>query len=190
MLTPGTFQQYCISSAQYVTPIPEGIDLAGAAPLMCGGITVYTALKRAGSKFGDWVLVSGAGGGLGHLAIQYAKAIGSRVIGMDVGEKEKFCKDLGADVFINFMNFKKDEDLTAEVKKYAPSGVKTVLACSSSNRAYDQAMSFLGFRGTLICIGVPDGDVMPIGGAIVAPMIGLELNIFGEFPCRTCWTSR
>ena len=56
-----------------------------------------------------------------------------------------------------------------------------MLACSSSNRAYDQAMSFLGFRGTLVCIGVPDWDVVPIGGAIVGPIIGLELNIFGEF---------
>lgn len=68
---PGTFQQYVVSPANYVTPFPSDFpDLASAAPLMCGGVSVYAALKRAQVKQGDWVAISGAGGGLGHLAVQ------------------------------------------------------------------------------------------------------------------------
>lgn len=160
-----------------MTPIPDGIDLAGAGPLMCGGITVYTGLKRAGTRSGDWVLVSGAGGGLGHLGIQYAKAIGARVIALDHGSKEAFCKELGADAFVDFTKFEKDEDLKQEVWKIAKKGVKTVLCCASSSKAYAQAMPFLGFRGALVCIGVPAGELV---GVSVGAMIGRELTVFGE----------
>jgi propanol-preferring alcohol dehydrogenase len=69
---------------------------------MCGGITVYAALKRANIQYGDWVVISGAGGGLGHLAIQFAKVLGARVLSLDVGSKEHFCLDLGADAFADF----------------------------------------------------------------------------------------
>jgi propanol-preferring alcohol dehydrogenase len=180
--TPGTFQQYVVSSATYVTPIPDGIDLAEAAPLMCAGITVYTALKRAGTRFGDWVLISGAGGGLGHLAIQYAKAIGARVIALDHGSKKAFCEELGADAFVDFTKFSKDEELKEEVWKIAKNGVKTVLCCASNNRAYEQALNFLGFRGTLVCVGVPpQGGIGESLGSRVVAMIGLELTIFGTY---------
>ncbi len=78
---------------------------------------MYADLKRASTKIGDWVLVSGGGGGLGHLAIQYAKAMGARVIAGDSRAKERFCKDLGADIFIDFMKFSNGEELIAEVLK-------------------------------------------------------------------------
>jgi len=173
--TPGTFQQYVVSSATYVTPIPDGIELASAGPLMCGGITVYTALKRSRTKFGDWVLISGAGGGLGHLGIQYAKAIGARVIALDHGSKRGLCEELGADAFVDFTKFGKDEDLKAEVWKISKNGVKTVLNCVSNNKSYSQAMGFLGFRGTLVCIGVPEVELL---GISVGTMIQMEQTIF------------
>lgn len=67
---------------------------------MCGGVTVYTALKRSGVEFNGWVVVCGAGGGLGHLAIQYAKAMGARVLALDTGSKKEFCERLGVDAFL------------------------------------------------------------------------------------------
>lgn len=180
-LTPGTFQQYCLSSAAYVTPIPKELDLAGAAALMCGGITVFTAIKRANVKHGQWVVISGAGGGLGHLAIQYAKVFGARVLALDIGSKEAFCLGLGAEVFVDFSQFESDGELVAHIKDVTGGGAKVVLACSSSNRAYSQAISFLGFRGVLVCIGVPEGKPIPIEGANVGDLVVRELNIFGTY---------
>ncbi len=164
-----------------MTPIPDGLDIAGAAPLMCGGLTVYASLKRTGSKKGDIVLIIGAGGGLGHLAIQYAKALGCRVIAVDSGSKASLCEELGADTFIDFTKFAIDEEITAEVQKTAPKGVRTVLCCVTSLRAYGQAMGFLGFRGTLVCLGVPEGEGAPdpIPGAIPRRFISNELSITG-----------
>jgi propanol-preferring alcohol dehydrogenase len=181
---PGTFQQYLTASAKCVTPIPEGIDPAGAAPLMCAGVSVYAGLKRAHTKAGDWVLVSGGGGGLGHLAIQYAKAMGARVIAMDVRSKEDFCKEVGAGFFIDFTKFGADEDITAEVKRIVPGGVKIVLCCVGSRRAYLQAQKFLGPRGALVCLGIP---VIPVGEPTalfeLGPLVMNELNIIGRRIC-------
>ncbi|KAK1703561.1 chaperonin 10-like protein [Colletotrichum acutatum] len=175
--TPGTFQQYCISTARYVTPVPAGLDSAEAAPLMCGGISVYTALKRADARHGDWVVIVGAGGGLGHLAIQYARVIGCRVLAMDIGSKEKFCRDLGATEFVDFTAYSSDEDLTAAIKKITGGGARIVLMCSSNKKAYVQSPKWLGFRGKLVCLGVPENSSPAI--ADVEPMLVDELTIFG-----------
>jgi propanol-preferring alcohol dehydrogenase len=79
--TPGTFQQYALAPAHYVTPIPDGVPSDLAAPLLCGGVTVYAALRKTGAHPGDSVVVSGAGGGLGHLALQIgARSMGFRMI--------------------------------------------------------------------------------------------------------------
>ena len=69
---PGTFQQYAISQASYVTPIPDSLDSAAAAPLLCAGVTVYSALRKSNTVSGEYVVLLGAGGGLGHLACQIA----------------------------------------------------------------------------------------------------------------------
>lgn len=147
---------------------------------MCGGITVYAALKRARVQPGDWVLISGGGGGLGHLAIQYGRGFGVRVLALDIGSKEAFCKGLGAEEFIDFTKFKDDAALEQEVHRVTGGGAKTVIMCASSEKAYAQAVGWLGFRGTLVCLGVPEGKRSPIAGAIVEDLIRLELTIFGE----------
>lgn len=67
--TPGTFQQYVLGPANYVTPIPDGLDSAAAAPLLCAGVTVYAGLRKANAESGNYVVIMGAGGGLGHLAV-------------------------------------------------------------------------------------------------------------------------
>ncbi|KAK5988244.1 Alcohol dehydrogenase 2 [Cladobotryum mycophilum] len=174
-ITPGTFQQYCIASARYVIPIPDKLELADAAPLMCGGVSVYTALKRGGLRPGQWVAVCGAGGGLGHLGIQYAKALGGRVLALDIGSKRDLCNSLGADVFLDFTEFQSSSDLAAKIRQVTEGGARYVLMCASSSKAYSQAMSWLGFRGTLLCLGVPDyeGSLIPS----IGNMISKELRI-------------
>jgi propanol-preferring alcohol dehydrogenase len=177
--TPGTFQQYLISWAKYVTVIPKEItDIAAAAPLMCAGITLYAALKRGGVKHNDWVVISGGGGGLGHLGIQYAKAMGAKVLAIDAADKEDFCRSLGADVYLDFRKYPEASELTTAIHEATGGGARLALMCVSNQSAYDQAMSWLGFRGKLAILGVPEGDVKPIAGAVAGLMIGNETSIY------------
>lgn len=182
---PGTFQQYVASPASYVTPIPAGLhaDLAAAAPLLCAGVSVYTALKRAGVRQGDWVVVSGAGGGLGHLAVQYARVLGARVAGVDGGDpgKERLVRGLGAEAYFDFTAFASDELLAAEVVRATGGGAQIVLMCAGSARAYAAGMSWLGFRGRLCCLGLPGPEDEPALAANVLRMVALELSVLGEF---------
>lgn len=117
---PGTFQHYLVSYTRYLTPIPEGIDMAEAAPVLCecfnsfaspaneltsvgAGVTVLNGLKACRLSFGDWVAIPGAGGGLGHLAVQYAIASGMRVVGIDTGEEKRKLVEGYGGTFIDFM---------------------------------------------------------------------------------------
>ena len=111
----GSFQQYATADAVQAARIPAGTDLANVAPILCAGVTVYKALKTADLQPGQWVAISGAAGGLGSLAVQYAKAMGYRVVAIDGGDdKGEFVKSLGAEVFIDFL---KDKDIVAAVKR-------------------------------------------------------------------------
>jgi propanol-preferring alcohol dehydrogenase len=95
----GTFQQYCIAKAAHVSPIPKHLPLDEVAPVLCAGITVYKGLKESGAHPGQVVAIVGAGGGLGALAQQYARAMGLRVIAIDEGEeKRQLCQQQGAEV--------------------------------------------------------------------------------------------
>ena len=103
----GSFQQYATADAVQAAKIPAGTDLANVAPILCAGVTVYKALKTADLSAGQWVAISGAGGGLGSLAVQYAVAMGLRVLGIDGGEeKGDFVKSLGAEVYVDFLKEK------------------------------------------------------------------------------------
>lgn len=186
---PGTFQQYVLAPANYVTPIPATLpDLAAAAPLMCGGVSVYTALKRAGVKQGDWVVISGAGGGLGHLAVQYARVMGARVLGVDSGAgKETLVKGLGAEEFVDFMTFKGDDAaLAARVKEITGGGAQIVLMCAASAKAYASGLLWLGFRGRLCCLGIPEPEAEPALHAVIIALLNLELTIMGK-SCAEYW---
>jgi propanol-preferring alcohol dehydrogenase len=184
--TPGTFQQYVTTSATYATPIPDRIDSAAAAPILCAGLTVYSGLKKSGAKPGDWVVISGAGGGLGHLAVQYAsRAMGFRVIAIDGSSKEALCKECGAEEFLDFMQHT-DEELEAMVKKIANNGrgANAVLVVSAANKSYEQGLKFLKPQGTLVCIGMPEGTPVPIQSAHPAKITVQQFRIIGrKAPC-------
>lgn len=120
---PGTFQQYCLTDGRYATRLPDGVKDEEAGPIMCGGVTAYVAMKRSQVKPGQWVVVLGAGGGLGHFGVQYAKAMGMRVIAVDGGsEKEKLCKELGAEEYIDYASCR---DIAAEVMKITTYGTSS-----------------------------------------------------------------
>lgn len=177
--TPGTFQQYVVGPAAYVTPIPDGLESAAAAPMLCGGVTVYAALRKSGAQSGQWVVIPGAGGGLGHLAVQTAaRGMGMRVIGIDHSSKKQLATDSGAEVFLAFDTSK---DLVQEVKDATGGlGAKAVIVVTASNAAYASAIQMLRFGGALVCVGIPEGDPVPISGAQAGLMILGEKKIFGS----------
>jgi propanol-preferring alcohol dehydrogenase len=88
----GSFQQYCIAKAAHAARIPKDCALDAIAPVLCAGITVYKGLKESGAKPGQTVAIVGAGGGLGSLAQQYARAMGLKTIAIDSGDEKKKSK--------------------------------------------------------------------------------------------------
>ncbi|EPY51208.1 alcohol dehydrogenase Adh1 [Schizosaccharomyces cryophilus OY26] len=149
----GTFQSYAIGNAAHVTPIPQNVPLEVAAPIMCAGVTVYRALKEAGVNPGGWVALPGAGGGLGHLAVQYARAMSMRVLAIDTGsDKEELCKSLGADAFVDFQ---KESDLIGKVKDLTNGGPHGVLVLSTSAKSYQQATQFARPGSTIVTVSMP-----------------------------------
>ncbi|KAM5354545.1 hypothetical protein ACJ41O_001192 [Fusarium nematophilum] len=180
--TPGTFQQYVLAPASYVTPIPEGLPSADAAPFLCAGVTVYSALLRSQAKPGNWVVISGAGGGLGHLACQIgSRALGMRIIGIDHGSKADIVKNSGAEHFVDVAKFPGDADITAHVKSLADGlGAHAVVVCTASNKAYGQSVDLLRFNGTVVCVGVPEGNLVPMAGANPFSLITQQKTIVGS----------
>lgn len=128
-----------MSYVNHVTPIPESLDSAGAASLLCAGVTTYKALKVANVKAGDYVAIPGAGGGLGHLAVQYAVNMGLKVIAIDTGDaKRELVKKLGATEWIDF---KQSKDLVADIKAASQGlGPHASIVVATTAAAYTQAV--------------------------------------------------
>lgn len=177
--TPGTFQQYVLSPANYVTPIPDGLDSAAAAPLLCAGVTVYSALRKTNAESGQWVIIMGAGGGLGHLACQFsARGIGHRVIGIDHSSKKEIALESGAEHFIPVDG---TENMVEAVHQLTNGlGAHAVVVCTANNAAYAQSTTLLRFGGRVVCVGIPEGDPVPIQSAGAGLLVGKALQIVGS----------
>ncbi len=149
----GGYAEFVQCDANYVGQLPDGLDFGPAAPVLCAGVTVYKGLKELEAKPGDWVAISGIGG-LGHMAVQYAKAMGLHVVGIDVHEdKLKLARDLGADLTINAV----DGDPVGELQSQM-GGVHGVLVTAVSNSAFSQAVGMLRRGGFMSLVGLPPGD--------------------------------
>lgn len=148
----GGFAEYVLADPTFVGRLPDGLEFAAAAPILCAGVTVYKGLKETDARPGDTVVVSGIGG-LGHLAVQYAKAMGLHVIGVDIADdKLRLATEMGADLAINAAT----QDAVAEVQK-ACGGADGVLVTAVSPKAFEQAVAMLGKRGTMSLVGLPPG---------------------------------
>jgi len=154
----GTFQQYCIAKAAHVARIPKDVPLDAIAPVLCAGITVYKGLKESGARPGQTVAIVGAGGGLGSLACQYAKAMGLRVIGIDTGDekKEMVTGQLGAQ---HFVDFAKSRNVVKDVQACTEDGTgpHAVLLVAVNEKPFQQATEYVRPRGTVVAIGMPAG---------------------------------
>jgi D-arabinose 1-dehydrogenase-like Zn-dependent alcohol dehydrogenase len=145
----GSYKQYIKSPERYTTLIPDGVSDYVAGPIMCSASTIYTSLKTANLKPGQWAVFPGGGGGVGIQGVQLADAMGLRPIVVDTGDdKEKLAKSLGAEYFIDF---KKVEDVAAEIVKIAD-GVGAHGVFVTAPQSYPSALSYLGSRvGGKVC---------------------------------------
>ena len=149
----GGYAEFVRADANYVGLLPDGLEFGPAAPVLCAGVTVYKGLKELEAKAGDWVAISGIGG-LGHMAVQYAKAMGYRVVAVDVHDsKLKLARDLGADLTFNAV----DQDPVGELQSQM-GGVHGALVTAVSNAAFGQAVGMLRRGGFLSLVGLPPGD--------------------------------
>ncbi|QKJ33002.1 alcohol dehydrogenase AdhP [Mucilaginibacter mali] len=149
----GGFAEYVLADPRYVAHFPAGIDFAEMAPIICAGVTVYKGLKETEVKPGEWVAISGIGG-LGHLAVQYAKAMGMHVAAIDVSDdKLALARELGADLTVNALK----EDPGAYLQKQA-GGMHGVLVTAVSPIAFEQGISALRRKGTIALNGLPKGS--------------------------------
>ncbi|KAL6241193.1 hypothetical protein RBB50_011872 [Rhinocladiella similis] len=183
-LYPGTFQQYALAPAHYVTPIPDGVPSDMAAPLLCAGLTVYSALRKAGAEPGDPVLILGSGGGLGHLALQIgSNGMGYRMLGVDMGDKETISRECGAEDFFDLSKYGKGAEgkLIEDVKAATGGrGVAAVIVCTGHNAAYAQALSLLRIGGTVVCVGIPEGGEVAMPNATPSQFIYLNAKVVGS----------
>jgi propanol-preferring alcohol dehydrogenase len=168
-----------LGPANYVTPIPDGLDSAAAAPLLCAGVTVYAALRKANAESGNYVVIMGAGGGLGHLAVQYgAKAIGHRIIGIDHSSKKELVIESGAEHFIPVDG---TDDLAEAVKAVTGGlGAHAVLVCTAHSGAYDTSIDLLRFGGRVVCVGIPENTTAPIKSANPAVFVAKSIQVVGS----------
>ncbi|WP_425516894.1 zinc-dependent alcohol dehydrogenase [Novosphingobium profundi] len=150
----GGYAEYVIASAPFVGRLPANPDWVSMAPILCAGVTVYKGLKETEARPGQWVLISGIGG-LGHVAVQYARAMGLHVIGIDIGEaKLALARQLGAELAFDA----RDPDLVAKVVRETGGGAHGVLVTAVSPAAFSQAIACARRRATVSLVGLPPGD--------------------------------
>jgi propanol-preferring alcohol dehydrogenase len=149
----GSFAEYVLADPNFVGHLPANVGFVDISPVLCAGVTVYKGLKVTDTKPGDWVTISGIGG-LGHMAVQYAKAMGLNVVAVDIDDgKLALAKRLGAALTVNA----RDTDPAALIQKEL-GGTHGVLVTAVSPKAFQQAMGMVRRGGTVSLNGLPPGD--------------------------------
>jgi D-arabinose 1-dehydrogenase-like Zn-dependent alcohol dehydrogenase len=143
----GGYQEYMLAPVEALARLPESLDAADAAPLLCAGITTFNALRHSGALPSDLVAVQGVGG-LGHLGIQFANKFGYQVAAIGRGpENAALAKKLGASIYIDSAAV----DAAAELQKLG--GARVILATAPSSKAMSSLVNGLGMNGTMVVVG-------------------------------------
>lgn len=150
----GAFAEYCVAPADYVARIPDGVDPVEIAPILCAGVTTYKALKISSAKAGDWVAIYGIGG-LGHIALQYAKAMGFNAIAVDIqDDKLELAKELGADITINGKKVDPAKEINNKV-----GGAQAAISVAVTKSAFEQAYHSVKRGGSVVLVGLPNDEI-------------------------------
>jgi propanol-preferring alcohol dehydrogenase len=149
----GGFAEYVLAPAAYVGRIPDRLDFVSAAPILCAGVTTYKGIKETDTRPGQWIVISGIGG-LGHVAVQYAKAMGLHVAAVDIAdEKLALARQLGAELTVNAAT----QDAVAVIQREI-GGAHGVLVTAVSVPAFQQALGMARRGGTVSLVGLPPGE--------------------------------
>ncbi|KAK1237153.1 hypothetical protein MKX07_006032 [Trichoderma sp. CBMAI-0711] len=166
----GTLQQYVVADARYLTKIPAGLPGEVAAPLLCAGLTMaggIAELDRQHIPSDGWVVISGSGGGLGHIGVQMASRLRAyRVIAVDSGtSKRDLSLRCGAEAFIDF----ETENVVERVKEITGEGAHACLIVSGSESAFELAPRLVRNAGLLAVIGLPPATFnFPLAASVFA----------------------
>jgi propanol-preferring alcohol dehydrogenase len=188
----GGFAEYVKAYGRYVVKVPPGVDPVDAAPLTCAGVTTYKAVKVAGTRPSDLVAIFGVGG-LGHLALQYARIAGGRVVAVDLqDDKLALAKELGAEFTVNASH----EDPAEAIQRLG--GVDQAIALAVSPTAFEQAYRSLRRGGTLVFVGLPADNTieLPIfetvlnGITVVGSIVGTRLDLREVFELHAAGLTR
>jgi propanol-preferring alcohol dehydrogenase len=175
----GSYADYCLAQADYVVKVPDNLSYVDAAPLFCAGVTMYKALKVGKVQPGDWVAIYGIGG-LGHVGVQYAKAMGLKVVAVDTfDEKLELAKKFGADKVIN----PKTEDSAAFIQREV-GGVKASICTAVSKKAFSEAYRAVKRGGYCVAVGLPTEtmeipifDIVLNGVSVVGSIVGTRKDL-------------
>lgn len=150
----GGFAEYVIASAAFTAKLPATVDFAAIAPILCAGVTTYKGLKETEARPGEWVVISGVGG-LGHVAIQYAKAMGLKVVAVDIAEdKLALAREAGADLAVDALA----AGAVDKVLAATGGGAHGVLVTAVSTAAFALALKMVRRKGTVSLVGLPPGE--------------------------------
>jgi alcohol dehydrogenase, propanol-preferring len=179
----GAYAEYVVADDKYVVSVPDGVSSIDAAPLTCAGVTTFKAIKVAGLQPGETASIVGIGG-LGHLALQYARVLGARVIAVDVEDaKLDLARALGADYVINA----KTTDPVKAINELGGADVAVVTAASP--KTFEQAYASLRRGGRMSCVGLPADDKITIsvfdtilsGKSIIGSIVGTRNDLADVF---------
>ena len=148
----GGMAEQCIVTADYAVKVPEGLDPAQASSITCAGVTTYKAIKEAHLQPGQWTVIFGAGG-LGNLAVQYAKKVfNAHVVAVDINnDKLALAKEVGADIVINGHEV---EDVAALIQEKT-GGAHSAVVTAVSKVAFNQAVDSVRAGGRVVAVGLP-----------------------------------
>jgi len=179
----GCYAEYYLANAAFATKVPDGVTAFDAAPLTCAGVTTYKAIKVGNVRPTDLVAISGIGG-LGHLALQYAKIFGGTVAAIDVTEEKlQLAKDLGADILIDA----RTEDVASVLQAHG--GADVAIALAADNHSFETAYAGLRRGGRLILVALPAGGELKIpvfqtvlnGTSVIGSIVGTRADLADVF---------
>jgi alcohol dehydrogenase, propanol-preferring len=179
----GAWAEYAVADDRYVVTVPDAVTSFDAAPLACAGVTTFKALKVSGIQPGETTAVFGIGG-LGHLAVQYARILGGKVIAVDIEEaKLDLAEELGADHLVHARR----ADPVEAIRKLGGADVAVCLA--TSPKAFEQAFGSLRRGGRLVCVALPAEGTMEIpifdtvlgGKSIIGSIVGTRKDLADVF---------
>ncbi|MBW9111934.1 alcohol dehydrogenase AdhP [Microbacterium ureisolvens] len=188
----GGYAEYMLADARYAVPVPDGVTPLDAAPLTCAGVTTYAAIKNASVVTGETVAVFGVGG-LGHLAVQYARLVGAKVIAVDVTEEKlALAAELGADHVVNAQT----TDPVQEIRDLGGADVAVVLAVAPA--VFRQSFEALNRGGRLVLVSLPaDGTItLPVfdtvlkGISVIGSIVGTRQDLVEVFDLHAAGRTR